>query len=302
MKFRLRQMEVFRAVMLTGSISGAAKMLFVSQPAVSRIVSHTESSLGLSLFTRKGGKLIPTIEAERLYAEVDDFYRAALQVDEFARNLAQGTPSALSIVGSPSLSRAVLVPAIQKFCELYPKVEIEYHTVLLNAMPNEVLSNRVDVAVSVLPLEHPNVVSRPFTSGRMICILPTGHPLLGKRTISVADLSSEPLVLHHPKIAFGRLVESMFREQNLPIIRRATVLQTEAACALVEAGVGIAIVDPYTPWGNTWRIEKRPLEQEIPLRPCIGYSIFENPNRNAQRFMNIIKSLSNEMSWAASVP
>ena len=67
MRFKLRQMEVFRAVMLTGSMNGAAKLLFVSQPAVSRLIAHAEQSLGLQLFARDKGKLTPTPEAQRLF-------------------------------------------------------------------------------------------------------------------------------------------------------------------------------------------------------------------------------------------
>lgn len=67
MKFRLRQMEAFRAVMLTGSIKAASQLLFTSQPAVSRIIAHTEQTLGLTLFRRVKGKLIPTPEGEANY-------------------------------------------------------------------------------------------------------------------------------------------------------------------------------------------------------------------------------------------
>ena len=77
MKFRLRQMEVFRAVMLTGSIKAASQLLFASQPAVSRIIAHTEQTLGLTLFNRVKGKLVPTPEGEALYREVDEFYHHA---------------------------------------------------------------------------------------------------------------------------------------------------------------------------------------------------------------------------------
>src|SRR3546814_7456126 len=96
-------MEVFRAVMLTGSINGASKMLFISQPAVSRIVSHTEQTLGFQLFNRTKGKLVPTPEGEALFREVDDFYQHALQVNDFATDLARGPSSVLSISSSPIL-------------------------------------------------------------------------------------------------------------------------------------------------------------------------------------------------------
>jgi DNA-binding transcriptional LysR family regulator len=289
MKFRARQIEVFRAVMLTGSITAAAKLLFVSQPAVSRIIAHTESSLGLQLFSRKQGKLIPTAEAERLYAEVDNFYRAALQVDEFARNLAQGAAATLSIVSSPSLSRSLVIRALKEFSDLNPRVEIDYHTALLHEMPNKVLSNKVDLAVSVLPLDHPNVVSRPFAKGRMVCAVPLNHPLIEKKAVDFADLAFFPLILHSRQIAFGKLVEAMLERSGIDVACKVTILQTEDACSLVEANVGVAIVDQFTASGGHWPgLVIRPLVQEIPLTPSIVHSVFTPLSRHAQRFISIL--------------
>jgi len=112
MRFKLRQMEVFRAVMLTGSINAAAKMLYVSQPAVSKLVAHTETTLGLRLFERAKGRLIPTAEAQALFREVEQVYQSALRVDEFARALALGPASLLRVACSPSLATAIVAPAI----------------------------------------------------------------------------------------------------------------------------------------------------------------------------------------------
>jgi DNA-binding transcriptional LysR family regulator len=87
MLFKLRHMEVFRAVMLTGSISGAAKMLYVSQPAVSKLITYIESRLSFRLFDRVNNRLIATAEAHTLYREVERVYQAALAVKEcFAVN------------------------------------------------------------------------------------------------------------------------------------------------------------------------------------------------------------------------
>lgn len=90
MRFKLRHMEVFRAVMLTGSINAAAKLLYVSQPAVSKLVSHIETTLDLRLFERSKSRLIPTAEAHALFREIEQVYQAAVRVDEFARALSLG--------------------------------------------------------------------------------------------------------------------------------------------------------------------------------------------------------------------
>lgn len=68
---RLRHIEVFHAVMQAGTISGAAQLLHISQPAVTKVLQHAELQLGMALFDRVRGKLYPTPEANRLFVEID---------------------------------------------------------------------------------------------------------------------------------------------------------------------------------------------------------------------------------------
>ena len=87
MSFNLRQIEVFRAVMITGSIRGASQLLFVSQPAVSQLLSHTEARVGFPLFERIRGRLFATPEAKKLFHEVELVYAGVKRVNELAREL-----------------------------------------------------------------------------------------------------------------------------------------------------------------------------------------------------------------------
>jgi DNA-binding transcriptional LysR family regulator len=84
----LRQMEVFRAVMLTGSVSAAAELLHVSQPAVSKVLAHAQRQSGLLLFERIKGRLAATPEAQALYAEVETLWRGVEKVRDVSRELA----------------------------------------------------------------------------------------------------------------------------------------------------------------------------------------------------------------------
>lgn len=137
MRFKLRQMEVFRAVMITGSMSGAGRVLNITQPAVSRIVSYTEQSLGLRLFERIGTRLAPTTEASILMAAVETLYENALQVDDLARDLARRPGGTLTIAASPSLALHVIPTVIARFLKAHPQVHVRYHTTLLADMPRE---------------------------------------------------------------------------------------------------------------------------------------------------------------------
>jgi DNA-binding transcriptional LysR family regulator len=289
MKFRLRQMEVFRAVMLTGSINGASKLLFTSQPAVSRIVSHTEQTLGLSLFNRVKGKLVPTPEGEALFREVDDFYQQALRVDDFARGLAQGPSGTLNVSSSPCLSRGMMSRAITRFVQRYPNIRVNYHTTLLNSMAQEVLSNQVDLAISVLPLEHPNLTVRPFTEGRMVCVVPVGHELARLPAVEITDLARHPLIAHHPTIPFGQLVSAAFRKAGVELTSRIDIHQTDVACSLVRSGAGVAMVDEFTVEGIAWPdLLVLPLATEIRLTPSVVRSVFDTRKTHADKFVDIL--------------
>ncbi len=292
MRFRLRQMEVFRAVMLTGSINGAAKMLFISQPAVSRMIAHTEQSLNFPLFHRAKGKLIPTFEGEALFREVDALYQTAMRVDDFATYLSKEPSGTLNISSSPCLSYSMVPMAIARFAERYPRIGINYHTALMHTMAAELLSNKVDLVVSVLPLEHPNLEAESFTRGRMVCVVPDKHELASRDVVKLVDLTKYPLITHPESIQFGRLIAAAFEAAGVKLTRHITIMQTEIACSLVRVGVGTAVVDEYTARGGAWAgLQVRPLAEEIPLMPSIVRSVFGRPNAYTDKFIEILREL-----------
>lgn len=295
MKFRLRQMEVFRAVMLTGSINGASKLLFTSQPAISRIVAHTEQTLGLTLFNRIKGKLVPTPEGEALFDEVESFYQHALQVDEFSHNLAKGPSGMLSISASPALSKGLMPRAITRFVNRYPEIRVHFHETLLDNMTQEILSKKVDLAVSILPLEHSNLVATPFTWGRMVCVVPRGHELSRLEQVQIVDLSRYPLIAHSPGIPFGQLVSAAFRKADVRLKARIDIHQTDIACSLVRAGAGIAIVDEFTLEGLGWDdLQVLPLVIDIALTPSIVRSKFDQGRTHADKFIEVLTKQATE--------
>jgi DNA-binding transcriptional LysR family regulator len=290
MKFRLRQMEVFRAVMLTGSIKAAAQLLFASQPAVSRIISHTEQTLGLPLFNRVKGKLVPTPEGEALFREVDQFYQQAVKVDEFARGLAQGPSGTLRVASSPSLSRGLMSRVITQFVQRYPNIRVNFRTTLLNNMPQEVLSNTVDLAVSVHPIDHSNLRVEPFTHGRMVCVVPLGHQLAQMAAVPLADLARYPVISHDPGIPFGQLVAAAFERAGVELTTRINVHQSDMACSLARCGAGVAIVDEFTAEGMGWTdLQTLALAEEILLSPSIVRSAFDKGSTHADKFVELLK-------------
>ncbi|PFH20490.1 MULTISPECIES: LysR family transcriptional regulator [Burkholderia] len=286
MRFKLRQMEVFRAVMLTGSINAAAKMLYVSQPAVSKLVSHTETTLGLRLFERTKGRLIPTAEAQALFREVEQVYQSALRVDEFARALALGPASLLRVSCSPSLATTIIAPAIVELKRKLPGLRVDWHTTLMAEMPLEVLSKTVDVAVTSMPIEHEHLDVVPFMRGRMVCALPADHPLAARPRIALADLEAEPMILFRRDIPFGTVIARACQQADVELTSVVEVTRADQALALVRGGLGLAIVDEFAAQGADCVV--RPLVENLEMIATFVYSKFSPPTRNATLLMQAI--------------
>ena len=194
MKLNLRQIEVFRAIMLSGSISGASKLLFVSQPAVSRLIAYTEQRLGLMLFERIKGRLYPTPEARRLFVEVTALYQNVQRVNEVADNLAENREGQLRLSCSPSLGQSLLPRAIARFRQLHPEIRIVLQTLIPAVMEQSLLTQQVEL----LSLIH--ISSRVPLPGRAGC----RSPACPGEAVVTASLPKRRGVVNRPGV--GRKV------------------------------------------------------------------------------------------------
>src|SRR5690606_6030814 len=141
-----------------------------------------------------------------------------------------------------------------------------FRTVLLADMPHELLGRSVELAVSVLPIEHPNLVAEPVASGRVVCIVPQAHPPAARGTVGLAESAAHPLVLHSRRVPFGQLVAGAFQRAGVPWQTAVHIERAENACALVRAGVGVAIVDQFSVGHEGWPgIATLTIREEIPL-------------------------------------
>ncbi|NYT79713.1 LysR family transcriptional regulator [Alcaligenaceae bacterium] len=298
MRFKLRQMEVFRAVMISGSVSGAARLLYVSQPAVSKLLAHTETNLGLKLFNRSSGRLTPTKIALSLYEEVSHVYDAAARVDAFVENALRGPSGSVNVICSPSLGLSVVPRLIAEFLQAHPQVTIRFHTTLIQDMQTELLSGKADLAICVLPIEAQHLKSEKLMQGQMVCAIPDGHQLCEHDVISLSQLEHEKLVLYSRSIPFGNMQVAAFERYGCNVLRTVEVPRAELACSLVRQGVGIAIIDQFSVEGNPWHgVTIRPLKEEIPISVSLVRSVFTKPDAAADQFVELVQRRLSEQYY-----
>ena len=301
MALNLRQIEVFRAVMITGSIRGASELLFVSQPAVSRLLAHTELRVGFALFQRVKGRLYATPEAKKLFREVESVYAGVQRVNQLARDLGEHREGILNVVSSPSVGQMLIPQAIADFRHHNPQVKVTFQFMGFKPLVDCILDGHADVGVTILPVEHPNVVTQRLGSGRLVCVCPYNHPLLRRSMLSVADLEAFPLISYERETPFGQLVEGLFQGAGMEPRPAIEVGSPQNACALVQAGAGIALVYEFSvrSW-PTGTLVVRPVQDAPVLHAHLVHSRFEPLSQLAQAFVDQLRSLMNGDPAAAA--
>jgi len=260
----LRQMEVFRAIMRTGSITGAARSLNISQPSVTGMLKHTESSIGFRLFERVKGKLIATAEAERLYDEVDTLFERVQMVSQSVDELREGRLGTLRIVTLASLSLSVIPSLLGRFIQSRPGIRVRLLQKRRSELIEMVARGAADLGVSFHNKNDSRIIRHELSRKGLSCIMPIGHPLTMKQELTVEDLREFPLVGYAVTDGFGSMVNGMIEEARLSHQRTAEVDGVVQAWALVEGGAGIGLVDGFSDLRNLYpHVELRPLQSRL---------------------------------------
>lgn len=246
---RLRQIEVFRAVMLTGTVSEAARLLHVSQPVVTRVLQHAEASLGFRLFERVRGRLQPTPEATALYGDVERLYGEIERVRRVSESLRHKGAGRLRVAATPSLANPLLVPAVRRFCARHPETQVQVLTHHTNEIVDALLANQIDVGFAFSPPRHEAISSEPVAAGRMLLAVPHTLPLPGggrRGAVSMHKLMDRPFVGYDDDTSLGLLVRQTLARHGLEPHSTLEVQTYSLALALVDAGLGLTVLDQYT--------------------------------------------------------
>ncbi|MFP3584737.1 LysR substrate-binding domain-containing protein [Paraburkholderia sp. SIMBA_055] len=286
----LRQLEVFRAIMISGSISEAARMLFIAQPSVTRVLQVTEDHLGFLLFERVRGRLSPTPEAKRIFEEVEQAYAGVQRVDDLVRALVEGRAGKLNVVCSPSLGVHLVPRAIARFNHQYPELPIQFEPLTHNNLIPRVLFGKNCLGVSMLEITHPNLIAAPLTNVRLMCAAPTGWLPEGS-SVHMGDLRDKPWIDYDHDTPFGRIIGAAFGDlpRPAPIVEVRSAL---SACQLVREGVGVAFIDPLCV-DPAWResVDIRPLEPAQVLNVQAVFSHSEPLSHSARTFVEVLKQV-----------
>ncbi len=244
---RLRHIEVFHAIMQVGTISGAAQVLHISQPAVTKVLQHAELQLGMPLFERVRGKLYPKPEAHRLFAETEKLHRDLQGIRRLAASLKGRAVETVRLVSTPTIAISVLPQAMSEWRKEFPDTRCELATHHTSEIVNTLRLGEADMALSLQDPRHPGIIAEPVAQGVMTAIAPAGTWRAEEldQPLTAHGLTGE-LIGHADNDPLGEMVVASCEAQGIQPVFRTTVQTYQIARSLVEAGAGIAVVDPLT--------------------------------------------------------
>ena len=237
-----RQIECFRAVMHTGSMTLAAAQLHTSQPIVSRAIALLQGETQLKLFERVGQRVVPTPEAHALLKEVDRVYVGLQSIGDAADRIRTLGVEGLRIAVSPGIGVSPVPRILQVFRGMRPRVPVVVHTADSATICKWVSSGYYElglVGYVALPQE---VDTTLVHSDRAVCIVPRGHRLARKRKVVPSDLAGESFISHASPDVVRAATDRVFN----PEVRRLEIETTlgTTICAMVARGLGVSIVNP----------------------------------------------------------
>ncbi len=286
-----RMMEAFHAVMEAGSVSAAARMLGVSQPAVSRLLKQFEEELGFSLFHRAKGKLTPTPEAHRLSIDVGSALEGIDRVRRSAEDVRRHGTGRLRLGVTPMLYEAVLHDLLRSFLPQHPRLMLTVETGLTEMMVDWLLRDQVELAFASMLESHPGIDAIALIETHSVVLMPPGHRLAAQRAVGVEDLAEVPLITMTRRYPSRHRIEQMFRRAGVPMRLRAETNLSGTICDLVRMGEGVAILNALS-WGGAGRgdLEARPLTPRLINRYGVLHLADRGFSAPAERLIAAIRS------------
>nr|WP_246315504.1 LysR family transcriptional regulator [Kineococcus aurantiacus] len=246
----MRQLEVFLAVVETGTISAAARRLGSAQSAVSTVVRTLEEDLGATLFTRTSRRAVPTDAGRALLPEARRLVAGAAHARAAVREAGDGVAGPLAVGVVTTMHPVALPRLLHRFTTAHPRVSVSLRVFadgsrgLLRAL----VDGELDVAFVSWPFRSPAAVElRTLVRTSFRLLLPQGHPLSSERPLELAELAGEQWIDGPPGFGNRLQVDALFDRAGARRTVRLEVPDVSTFGQYVAAGLGVAFVPGTAP-------------------------------------------------------
>lgn len=286
---KLRQLEAFRAVVRNGTTAAAAHELGVSQPNVSNLVRHMEDQIGIELFARQGGRLVPTAEAERIYQDLEPVFSMLKGVEQRISDLRDSTAGSLRIVATPSMASSIVGHSLKRFLDRWPNVRITLDIRRMESLINKIQTRQAEIGIALSFEEHPSIHTEAIHEGKFVAVLSRTHPLAQEDVITPRLLRGHRIISMERGTPLGLKIARAFKASEEDYNWSVETRYGYTACSMAGMGIGVALVDEYIARATEFaHLEKRPFKPAVPVVAYMVYSRETPLSRIAQNYSRIL--------------
>lgn len=261
---RLRHIEVIQAILQTGHLGTAAEWLQLPVGEVDATLKDAEQQLGFMLFASVRGRLQATRETLELQAQITALYEALEPLQRLASRLKHHHAPPLRALCTPPLANQLLPQSIAALRRRFQDMPCNLSSQPVGEIINSLLLHEADVGLSLHDPEHPHIQSTVLAQGKLQLLAPHGWLKPKQKYIALQELAGQSLIGLEGHDPLSRLLDAKLHAlRPLPVVQ--TRVQTYPMMrGLVEAGEGLAIVDPFTALGaRESGLDARPVSPPI---------------------------------------
>lgn len=275
---RLRHIEIFQAIVQAGTISGAARLLNVSQPNVSRVLNHAEQQLGFALFERHTQGMIATEEGRSLIPKVQELYKQLQNISRLTEQIKIGKQQSVRLGAAHAFGQMIVAPALVEFHKQETRVNVELVTEHFSTLCLNILQDQLDFALVFGQQVDTALLAEPLFQSSMVALLPKASPVNGP--VSLEWLCANNLLMMQRQDPLGQVLHRALRDRNLQPPASLYIKTYSVIADMVLAGGGVGVVDLFTACRYADLLKIVPIDQPLPFEVTL-ISRRDNPQSRA---------------------
>lgn len=282
---KLRNLEIFRIFALTQNVTETARLVRISQPAVSQILRDLELVLGLTLFKRVGRTLQLTAEAQAILPDINKLIGQMGALRNRVEDLRDARAGSLSIASVPTMISEVLPNTIINFTADRPDVRLRVTSMTAADVGNQVRLENADVGITFLPVNGNGLDLQPVVKTAMVCLMPHGHRLADRKVITPDLLDGETVMAQGPATPPGFVLRDTFAQVGITNLVVLEVNQSGVALPMVKKGMGVALAHPFVLPLDQDEVVAVPFEPNVELVLALAFPKFTTQSHLTTAFV-----------------
>ncbi|WP_439517839.1 LysR family transcriptional regulator [Hydrogenophaga sp.] len=285
-----RQIEVFRTLMISRTLSAAARRLFVSQPGLSVTLRRFEEQLGTKLFERIGGRLVPTEEALRIFEEIERVHGRFGQLIESIQSIVRGDKAVFRFGTSPSVSQQLVPAVLSRLSRQSPGLRFQCDVLGEKGIRDYLWFGHGACVLTIAELDDPALARAVVTKGRLMVLLPRDDVLATRKSLAPGELQGRPLISFEPETPHGRFIAATLAKTRCHLEVTIYVHVVQLAIAMVREGLGVAIIDEFAAIGcGALGLVAVPLQRSVPVPVHVYWSRLRPLPRGTEAFIEALR-------------